>query len=667
VIAVFFSMQLKKAQKKKLIAAIVLLVIFLLSSTLAIIANAQSQEGVPTFQEAGLPAGTPWSITVANRTYTTTSSYISIVNASGEWSVADSGLYEPSPASGYTISDNFVYFTEVKPTISASGPYNYSSSFGGQEITWRNPDGSFYPSEMFYVYYSAGTTLPLPSGYTLSVTSPWLVSLGSGMALLSVPAGTSPGVYPVQMIAEILSGNIVQETAVSLVNVTVVAYNPQFQLYTYPLYNDNNSSSYMRPFVTIARYMGNVPGLPGYNGTTEPAYVSNFTFSSTKYLVNYTNTEVAGNVTYTPSSASLNVKTDNSSVARVLWNGTIVKYYFTANATQLAALVNKNYLYVQVRETADSPYGVDWVQYYLFQPIDYNGFVTYSGNVSLIEINPSPLDNFIASQVQANFGTGWQQVLNDMNSDLYAAYGYMVLKPFSQYNGFTTYLINQTSFGSYPLVYVNSSSIVSSIPWALTSSPFTPFSAFGYLVESGNAVVTPLSFSFNASYFYAMITPPSGRQPFAETVEPGEETTTDTLYWGVHSYINTFSNISIVSWYQSGDALVLYLNTTNIYEVEAGGVKDVLQDIYPQGLQPSGYNGITQFNAPAGSKTLTYYTSFGGIATITLPYSKMPGISPSLSINAIYVFFIVVAIIALLTYIQNRRQRPSDAMLNNAF
>ena len=374
-------------------------------------------------------------------------------------------------------------------TLSMDAPHSVTANFVKLNLTTRllnvsiaggdqrNPDGTFYRGDAFLISYSISVVggLPLPSGIT---TVP-AFSFGSGvLEEVSSSQGasgtaefevlnTSPfAPHEVTLMASLRNGNfLIQSPSSSSESFAVVQYDPIFSCFTYMEYNNLSSTTYARPFVTLVRYDGNVPGysyagdantgpFESYNSTEERAILNNFTFSVEGWSVSSSSASSSslGALDYNAhDNLNIGVRMLNSSYPEVItWKDRVWKFYF--NSTEIQSYVSGNsIIYFNVSESAWYSLGAeknpDFKTSYLYEPLSYNGYLVFknTNNASIVAHNPHPLNLYLLQKEEAIFGSN-PGVISSFKMDLYPAYNStMTLKPFFENATEEVFLINQTN------------------------------------------------------------------------------------------------------------------------------------------------------------------------------------------------------------------------------
>jgi hypothetical protein len=363
---------------------------------------------------------------------------------------------------------------------------------GGNGCVTRNPDGTFYRGDGFGIFYNATfrwqkqrTDIGVTTTIQYNSTAFYELGLNASDFLFNVTRVAPAEIY--EFVLNATATNSYGErmgTNVSTVHVAVVAYEPMFTYMTYMDYNNLNSSAYRRPFVTLVRYDGNRPSYssPGgqswnafaaVNSTGERAVVDNFTFSTVGWSVdtNFVSANITQNVAYTPSTeldlhtSSLN-KTLCSCQQAFQWSHRVQKYYFSADWKTILNYTSKGVIYFNTTISAWSrnfPYQGNGLHLfdtsYLYEPVYYNGvlvFRTYNGvgepdesvlNVTIKVLDPSPLDQFLISELEGRFGDDLS-VERAFMRDLYPANARMRLSPYQVKNDAWYFLLNQTNIAT---------------------------------------------------------------------------------------------------------------------------------------------------------------------------------------------------------------------------
>ena len=359
----------------------------------------------------------------------------------------------------------------------------------------RNPDGTFYRGDAFeisYHIYVTGAALPSSILTNASIAYPAdaldLVSSSNSSSIVqfAILQNSPYAAYNVTIVPYLFNevGNAKIDAPSSIISqqpFAVVEYHPFFAYFTYMEYNNLNSSTYARPFVTLVRYDGNAPGYSyagdantdpfnAYNSTMERAFINNFTFSTEGWSVstNQNPTSSPGAVNYSAyGSLNIGVEMLNKSYpGAITWSQRVWKFYFLANPSSIQSYIsNSGIIYFNVTESAwYSPSANATLRYsefntsYLYEPIFYNGFLVFTNNnpnilieypansfnVSVVAHNPNPLDAYLVQKVVGIFGND-SRVIDAFEPDLYAANSTMELKPIFANATEIVFLVNQTN------------------------------------------------------------------------------------------------------------------------------------------------------------------------------------------------------------------------------
>ncbi|HEV2226246.1 MAG TPA: hypothetical protein VGR56_05505 [Nitrososphaerales archaeon] len=400
----------------------------------------------------------------------------------------------------YYVNGTAYYFTATSPTSQSVTIIKFVLNLNSRIVNMtdsagclaRNPDGTFYQGDSFGIYYNPTfrwekqrTDISVITTIQYNTTASYKLGHNATDSLFNVTKVASPQVYTFVLNATATNsyGEKVGTNATT-VYVAVVAYKPMFTYTTYVDYNNLNSSAYRRPFVTLVRYGGNMPGYSSLGGQTwvafaaanstgERAVVDNFTFSTVGWSVrsSFVSANITQNVAYSPGTGldlhahSLN-RTLSSCQHVFQWSHRVQKYYFSSEWKSILNYTSKGIIYFNTTITAWSrnfPYLGNGFRLfntsYLQEPVYYNGilvFRTYNGlgkpdqsvlNVTIRVFNPSPLDPFLISELESHFGSDLS-VERAFTHDLYPANSSMTLSPYQVKNGAWYFLLNQTNIAT---------------------------------------------------------------------------------------------------------------------------------------------------------------------------------------------------------------------------
>jgi hypothetical protein len=355
----------------------------------------------------------------------------------------------------------------------------------------RNPDGSFFHNDSFCVQWSASFEF---SGARDDI---FVNATGSLPAYLAEVSANSTGrsgtiCYSIRLDAPYHNSTlIVNFNAFNWVNVSiahspgpvpfaVVRYSPKFASFTYMEYNAEiadgaNASSYERPFATLIRYGGNAPGynysgdsntapfLAG-NSTGERALINNYTFVTDGFNpVFYENQASPFRFGFNDDGqVQVNITSTNKTTSALMdWGHRVVKYYFSAPASDFRKLapIGIEYLNVTERLYSRNFAGGDYDvvnSSYRYEPVFYDGYLVFHAldrygdpdpnvNVTVTVLNPNPLGSYLTRKVVSTFGND-SQVLRSFRKDLYVANATAeVLRPLLARDGTWEFAINQTN------------------------------------------------------------------------------------------------------------------------------------------------------------------------------------------------------------------------------
>ncbi|MGA2876732.1 MAG: hypothetical protein ABSE82_14505 [Nitrososphaerales archaeon] len=391
-----------------------------------------------------------------------------------EENAGSSPSYTVAMDSPHLLRANFVKLNVTTQLLNAT------SSNG---LVLRNLDGTFYRGDAFQISYGiAVVNGSLPSNivpiikYSFSTGDLTEVSNETGRAeflILSTAPYAVEEVTASGYLQNEVDDVIIQSPSSSSQPFAVVQYHPVFSYITYMEYNNLSASTYARPFVTLVRYDGNVPGYSyagdantdpfnAYNSTMERAFLNNFTFSVEGWNVSTNQTNPASSLEVVSYNAhnNLNVRVEmlNKSYPNVItWNQRVWKFYFLANLPSIHDYIsNDGIIYFNITESAWYLQGAahysEFNTSYLYEPVFYNGYLVFKSsapangfNVSIVAHNPDPLNAYLIQEVEGIFGND-SQVIGSFEQDLYPAYSTtMVLKPFFENSTEEVFLVNQTN------------------------------------------------------------------------------------------------------------------------------------------------------------------------------------------------------------------------------
>ncbi|MCL5068144.1 MAG: hypothetical protein M1368_07320, partial [Thaumarchaeota archaeon] len=480
------------------------------------------------------------------------------------WSVdslgnaGSSDTYTITMDSPHSVTANFVKLNVTTQLL------NVTSVADG--LVMRNPDGTFYRGDVFQISSGIsvvgggllpGNVIPLvkysfPEVSVVELSSSNETHSAEFQILDSAPYSDQEVTATGYLYNEI--GNVlVQSPSFSPQPFTVVQYHPIFSYFTYMEYNNLSSSTYARPFVTLVRYDGNVPGYSyagdantdpfrAYNSTMERAFLNNFTLSVEGWSVSTNQINPASSLSVVSYNAyeHLNVGIEmlNKSYPSVItWSQREWKFYFLANLSSIRAYIaNDGIIYFNVSETAwylhdATLHYSEFNTSYLYEPLFYNGYLIFKAaendlssafTVSVVAHNPDPLNQYLIQQVKGIFGND-PQVIDSFEQDLYAAYSStMVLKPCFANATEEVFLVNQTniimtpqSLGEVPYFTISVSGVSGTTTYQYDAS--NPPSYLGEPLVSYDQARQNITYNVDDEYsLFAMndFSPPAPFQDF---------------------------------------------------------------------------------------------------------------------------------------------------------
>lgn len=379
----------------------------------------------------------------------------------------------------------------------------------------RNPDGSFYKNDSFciawsttFLYYQSRPDINVSAQPASSIPLKLLNSTTytknnyAGTTCFAVTGSANYKPYNLTLVFSAVNHNYNDMHLARMYYVdlqapfTVVQYSPYFSHYTYMQYNSTLQTSYLRPFITIARYDGNNPGfaanytgdidtkkIVAVNDTGERAWINNFTFSSTGFRMstNYTSEQLSNDTQFIPNqNATMKVNYMNSTklseTREMNWGNRYYKYYFVADMSVMKYVENGTQYYQVVENAQSKNYAGGtynaFTTNYDYSPVFYNGFIIFQGNETGLPINITltihntfPLNYELMSEVNATFHND-PKAIRDLKVDLSNdAYNYTeILRPIAVNTTSNTYyfLLNQTNImtqagGELPYLTINAS------------------------------------------------------------------------------------------------------------------------------------------------------------------------------------------------------------------
>ena len=458
--------------------------------------------------------------------------------------------------SPHSVTANFVKLNVTTQLL------NVTSTANG--LVMRNPDGTFYRGDAFQISSKISVVAggPLPENViTLVKYSFPAVSVAefsssnetynAEFQILDTAPYSQQKVTATAYLYNEIGNVLVQSPSSSSQPFTVVQYHPIFSYFTYMKYNNLNSSTYARPFITLVRYDGNVPGysyagdantdpFSANNSTMERAFLNSFTFSVKGWNVstNQINPASSLNVVSYNAYEHLNVGIEmlNKSYPSVItWSQRECKFYFLANLSSIRGYISDDgIIYFNVNETAwylhdATLHYSEFNTSYLYEPLFYNGYLIFKAEndhssaftVSIVAHNPDPLDLYLIQQVKGIFGND-PQVIDSFEQDLYAAYSStMVLKPSFANSTEELFLVNQSSImtpqslGEVPYFTISVSGVSGATTYQYDAS--NPPSYLGEPLVSYDQVYQNITYNVDDEYsLFAMndFSPPAPFQDF---------------------------------------------------------------------------------------------------------------------------------------------------------
>jgi hypothetical protein len=540
----------------------------------------------------------------ANAT-STQAEFRTLVNASSTYIVAASVTFTVvicTTSNGVTTCVTYHSALTVQQTVQTRGfdlqlTTKMANVTDSQGLLLRNPDGSFYHNDEFFVNYTYGFLFMQQRPDIKIVVEPQFApsfvkltayqnSSSAGYFLFTVANSTGTSKITVTASAfnyrGALLGSKTQEQPFAVVN-----YAPYFTYFTYMEFNSRNTSAYERPFVTLVRYDGNNPGnsrggdintapITALNDTRERALINSFNFTTVAWgvIANLTSGDISQDISFwNQTSTDLGTRTTNATYPVLTFAQRVVKFYFTSDVGKIQGYTGQGLEYFNVTETAVSKdfaggnYGL-FNTSYLYQPVYYSGYLTVftygpsgldpSTSVNMTLVTPDPLDPHLLAALNETFGQ-YPEVTHDFQNDLFPAYStVMSLKPVNSTGGRWVFLLNDTNLATLnetqmPTLYISvqghAGSYSYSVPVAFSSFeinrtliPQLPFADVNgyYLDQERQLVALPLNYSFSSpSPFVAWDcgngTAPSFVSPV--TYEPGNLSETYGFVFGSNSTI----------------------------------------------------------------------------------------------------------------------------------
>ncbi|MDA4135040.1 MAG: hypothetical protein OK441_05675, partial [Thaumarchaeota archaeon] len=405
---------------------------------------------------------TSWAYDTAAFSANTTSSqaeFRTLVNGSSAYAISASVTFTVvicTTSNGVTTCADYYPTLRVQETVQTRAfelqlTTEMSNFTDSQGYLLRNPDGSFFHDDEFYVNYTYGFLFMQQRPDIRVVVEPqfdpsfvkltaYQNSSSTGYFLFTV--GNRTGTSEITMTGqafnyrEDLLGSRTQKQPFAVVN-----YAPYFTYFTYMEYNSRNASAYERPFVTLVRYDGNDPGLSyggdantapiaAVNDTGERALINSFDFTTTAWGVNanLTSGDISQDLSFwNQTSDSLGMRTTNATYPVLTFADRVVKFYFASDVKKIQGYTGQGLEYFNVTELAVSRdfaggnYGL-FNTSYLYQPAYYSGYLTVftygpsgldpSTSVNMTLVTPDPLDPRLLATLNETFGR-YPQVVHD--------------------------------------------------------------------------------------------------------------------------------------------------------------------------------------------------------------------------------------------------------------
>jgi len=461
----------------------------------------------------------------------------------------------------------------------------------------RNPDGSFFHDDEFFVNYTYSFLYMQQRPDIKVVVEPQFApsfvklaayqnSSSTGYFLFTVANSTGTSKISVTAKAFNYQGALLGSKT-QMQPFAVVNYAPYFTYFTYMEYNSRNASAYERPFVTLVRYDGNNPGysyggdtntapIIAVNDTRERALINSFNFTTVAWGVNanLASGDISQDISFwNQTSDSLDTRTTNATYPVLTFSHRVAKFYFTSDVGKIKGYSGQGLEYFNVTEQAISKdfAGGNYELFntsYLYQPVYYSGYLTVftygpsgldpSTSVNITLVTPDPLDPHLLAALNETFGQ-YPEVIHDFQRDLFPAYSpVMTLKPVSSTGGKWIFLLNDTNLATVnetqmPTLYISvkgqAGSYSYSVPVAFSSFeinrtlipqlPFADVKGY-YLDQERQLIALPLNFSFTSpspfvAWDYGNGTTPSFVSPV--TYEPGNLSETYGFPFGGNSTI----------------------------------------------------------------------------------------------------------------------------------
>jgi len=500
-------------------------------------------------------------------------------NPSGGGSTNPGGSFWEIPDASVTVTQSvtlpnwfFVYWSldgqnagssASSFTVTMDSPHSLAANFVSVNITssmlnvtnsqgvMRNPDGTFYRGDAFEISYHISVTgAALPSNIITTASFVYqagsldLFSNSNNIAQFVITQNSPYAPFNLTTVPYLFNevGNMKIEASAAVSSsqpFAVVEYHPLFAYFTYMEYNNLNSSTYARPFITLVRYDGNAPGYSysgdantdpfnAYNSTMERAFINNFTFSTDGWSVqpNSAPSISTSAVNYVEhGDLDVRVQMLNRTYPGVITFSSIYKFYFKANLSSL--INNHGIIYFNITESAWYSQGAsihysDFNTSYLYEPIFYNGYLVFTNNdpangfnVSVVAHNPDSLNAYLVQKVVGIFGND-SHVVNDFEPDLYAAYSTMELKPIFANATEVMFLVNQTnimtsSSAQMPYFTISVRGLI-----GMTTYQYNPSSYLGQPAITPYASYGNITYDVNDEYSLFVVADFSPPAPFSK-------------------------------------------------------------------------------------------------------------------------------------------------------
>lgn len=536
---------------------------------------------------------TTWSYDTGALAASTSSSqadFRTLVNASSSYTISASVTFTAvvcTTSNGVTTCTTYYSTLTVQETVQTRAfvlqlTTRMANFTNPQGYPLRNPDGSFYHEDEFFVNYTYSFLFmqqrPDIKVYVDAQYDPAFVKLtkydnstSTGYFLFTVANRTGTSEITVtarsfNYLGELL-GIRIQKQPFAVVN-----YAPYFKEFTYMEYNYLNSSAYERPFATLIRYDGNNPGyayggdintapITSVNDTGERALVNSFNFTTTAWgiRVNLTSGDISQDISFwNQTSVHIGTRTTNQTFPIITFAHRVVKFYFQSSVPEIGGYTGEGVEYFNVTELAVSQHFAGgnhglFNTTYLYEPVYYNGYITVftygptgldpSTAVNVTLVTPDPLNPHLLTSLNRTFSSD-PEMVRAFETDLFPASSYVAsLEPSSSSGGRWVFLLNDTNLAmandtQMPYLYITVTSTSGtysySVPDAFSTFvvdqsllPSLPFPAVQgyYLDQQMQLTALPLNYSFTSptnpfiAWDYGSGRAPSFVSPI--TYEPG--------------------------------------------------------------------------------------------------------------------------------------------------